>query len=104
MEYISLSSKDFVSKLTASVKEGSLVPDSDNDRANESSKLLSEGNMDPITAFDRMGLSNPKETAERLYKWKADPTLLFPEIGAQIEAKAKQQQLDQIAMQGIAPK
>lgn len=102
LEYTSLSSSDFSSKLTVSVKEGSLIPDSDIEKAEEARQLLSEGNIDPTTAFDRMGFSNPRETAERTYMWKADPALLFPEIGAQIEQKqamqAEQQMLQEQAL------
>lgn len=92
MEYVALSSQDFTSKLTISVKEGSLIPDSDIEKATEAKELLLSGNLDPVTAFDRMGFSNPRKTGEDTYKWKADPALLFPEIGAQIEERARVQQ------------
>lgn len=105
MEYIALSSEDMTSKLTVSVKEGSLIPDSDMEKADQAQLLLTQGNIDPITAFDRMGFSNPKETAERTYMWKADPSLLFPELGAQIAEKQQQEQMNQMAMQQqLAPK
>lgn len=100
MEYVSLSNADFTSSLTVSVKEGSLIPDSDIDRANEAIELAKMDNIDPISMFDRLGFSNPKDAAERLYKWRAYPTLLFPEIGAQIEQKQQQQLLEQQQMTG----
>lgn len=92
IEYIKLSKFDFNSRMTVSVKEGSLIPDSDIDRANEASLLLQQGNIDPISAFDRMGFPNPRETAERVYMWKQEPSLLFPEVGQKIEDKQRQQQ------------
>lgn len=97
-EYIKIHKDDFDRKLTVSVKEGSLIPDSDAERALEAKELLVSGNLDPITAYDRMGYPDPKETAERTYFWKADPTLLLPEAGAQVEAKAEQQMLEQAAL------
>lgn len=101
MEYISLSSADLVSKLTVSVKEGSLIPDSDLEKSVEAKDLLSQGNIDPITAFDRMGFSNPRETAERTFTWKADPGLLFPEKDAEIKAREQQTMMNQLAMQPV---
>lgn len=95
MEYLTLSSQDLNQKLMVSVKEGSLIPDSDADKAQESKDLLVQGNIDPITAFDRMGYSNPRETAERTFLWKSDPGLLFPELDAQIKAREQEQLMNQ---------
>jgi len=103
MEYVSLSSADLVSKLTVSVKEGSLIPDSDIAKSDQAMELLSQGNIDPITAFDRAGFSNPRETAERTYVWKADPGLLFPQKDAEIKAREQQTIMNQMAMQ-VPPK
>lgn len=105
MEYATLVNTDFVGKLTVSVKEGSLIPDSDTDKANEARELAAQNNIDPITLFDRLGYSNPKESAERLYMWRADPALLFPEIGAEIEARAQAQQQAQMEQEAsLQPK
>lgn len=99
MEYISIQNTDFIGKLMVSVKEGSLIPDSDQEKALESRELLAQGNIDPITAFDRMGYANPKETAERTYLWKAAPDMLFPELGQAVKASQMQEQMDQMALQ-----
>ena len=95
MEYVSLKGSDLVSKLTVSVKEGSLIPDSDTDRANEAVELAKMNDIDPISLFDRLGFSDPKQAAERLYMWRADPSMLFPEIGAQIQEKQDAQMAQQ---------
>ena len=87
LEYISLSKKELNMRLTVSVKEGSLIPDSDIDRANEAIELAKLNTIDPISLFDRLGFSNPKESAERLYQWRVSPDILFPETGRILEQK-----------------
>lgn len=99
LEYVTLQGSDLVSKLTVSVKEGSLIPDSDVEKATVARELAGQNNIDPISLFDRLGYPNPKESAERLYMWRADPALLFPEIGAQVEARQQQQLMNEQAMQ-----
>lgn len=99
MQYESISSASFVSKLTVSVKEGSLIPDSDFEKAGIARELSQQNNIDPITLFDKLGYSNPTESAKRLYMWKADPALLFPDVGRAIEAKQQQQMAQQAAIQ-----
>jgi hypothetical protein len=105
IEYITIQNSDFNNSrsLTVSVKEGSLIPDSDYEKAQEAKELLQQGKIDPITAFDKMGYPNPKETAERTYMWQAAPNLLFPEIGAQVQQQELQQQVDQQAIAQETP-
>lgn len=87
LEYVALSKQELNIRLTVSVKEGSLIPDSDIDRANEAIELAKLNTIDPISLFDRLGFSNPKESAERLYQWRVSPDILFPETGRILEQK-----------------
>ena len=98
LEWATLKSQDLNKQLTVSVKEGSMIPDSDLEKSQQAETLLSQGNIDPISAYDRMNFPNPRETAERTYMWKAAPEMLFPEIGQAIEQKQMQQQA-QMALQ-----
>lgn len=105
LEWETLKSDMLVKKLLVSVKEGSMVPDSDLEKADQAQILLQQGNLDPISAFDRMNFPDPRQTAERTYLWKASPDLLFPELGAQIAEKQQQEQMNQMAMQQqVVPK
>lgn len=101
MQFEVISSKSFTSKLTVSVKEGSLIPDSDFENAGTAKDLAAKGDIDPITLFDKLGYSDPMKSAERLYMWKSDPGLLFPAIDQQIKARQQEQMIQQQAAQPI---
>jgi hypothetical protein len=78
-EFISLSNAEFGKKLSVSVKEGSLLPKDEFAEANTALTLAGQNLIDPISLYDKLGLPNPQESAERLYIWLNSPQLLFPE-------------------------
>lgn len=87
-EYISLKSADIVCKLSISVKDGSMIPKDPVTEREEAVNLWSQGGLDPITFFEKLDFPDPKQTAEQLYIWKADPGLLFPDVAQQMQPKA----------------
>lgn len=83
-EYISLHKNDLKIELTIGVKPGSMIPKDALTRANQAMDLLQSGNLDPITAFEMMEFPNPRETAEKLFIWKSNPMMLFPDLQQQM--------------------
>ena len=79
-EYISLRKSDFHTKLMVSVKEGSLIPHDQLTERNTAVELFMSGNLDPITAFEKLDFPNPRESAEKLFTWKSNPEVLFPNV------------------------
>lgn len=55
----------------------------------EAITLWSEGALDPITFFEKLDFPDPKQAAEQLFMWKADPALLFPEVAQKMQGPAK---------------
>jgi len=90
-EYIALKSADLVSKMTVSVKDGSMIPKDPLTQREEIITLWEGGAIDPITFFEKLDFPDPKKTAEQLYMWKADPALLFPEVTQKQQEIAAQQ-------------
>ena len=84
MEYIKLKSADFVSKLSVSVKDGSMIPKDPVSQREEVVTLWEMGAIDPITFFEKLDFPDPKKTAEQLTAWKIDPLILFPELKQQL--------------------
>ena len=84
MEYVKLTSADFVSKLSVSVKDGSMIPKDAMSQREEVVTLWEMGAIDPITFFEKLDFPDPKKTAEQLTAWKIDPLILFPELKAQL--------------------
>lgn len=80
MEYIKLKSADFTSKLSVSVKDGSMIPKDAMSQREEVVNLWDMGAIDPITFFEKLDFPDPKKTAEQLTAWKIDPLILFPEL------------------------
>ncbi len=87
-EYVSLKSQDLVCKLSVSVKDGSMIPKDPVTEREEAINLWAEGALDPITFFEKLDFPDPKQSAEQLFMWKADPALLFPEIAQQMQPKS----------------
>lgn len=86
-EYISLRKSDFNTKLMVSVKEGSLIPHDQLTERNTAVELFMSGNLDPITAFEKLDFPNPRESAEKLFTWKSSPEVLFPNVVPKQEAQ-----------------
>ena len=63
-----------------SVKEGSTLPVDKVSQRQEALDLMQQGNIDPITLFERLEWPNPTESAKRLFQWKNDPVSLFPDL------------------------
>jgi hypothetical protein len=93
-EYIKLKSSDLTCSLTVSVKDGSMIPKDPVTEREEVMELWAQGAVDPITFFEKLDFPNPRESAQQLYLWKADPISLFPEL-AQAQAEAQAQQAPQ---------
>ena len=55
------------------VKSGSLLPKDKDTLKREALELWSRGALDPVTLFEKMGYSNPQESAKRLLLWKMQP-------------------------------
>lgn len=97
-----LNSELGTTKLTVSVKPGSMLPKDEVREADLAAELYMAGKLDPITAFDKMGFSNPRETAKRQWIWENAPDQLFgddPDIQRIVQ---KQQQDAIIAAQAAA--
>lgn len=91
-EYVQLKSADLICKLSVSVKDGSMIPKDPVTEREEVMNLWSAGAIDPITFFEKLDFPDPRESAQQLYVWKADPGLLFPEAGQAIAQKQAQAQ------------
>lgn len=95
-EYISLKNTDFVSKLTVSVKEGSLIPHDDVSEAEQAIKLAGMGKIDDISLFEKLDFPDPRGMAKALWLQSNDPATYFandPEVMAVIQ---KQQEMAMI--------
>lgn len=83
-EVIKLKNDLFDRKLTVSVKEGSLIPKDSLTKRNEAIDLWGAQAIDPITLNERLEDPTPRETAEKLYRWKTAPQTLFPDIAQEV--------------------
>lgn len=86
-EYISLNSQDLVTALSVSVKDGSMIPKDPVTQREEVINLWGMQAIDPITFFEKLDFPDPKQSAEQLFMWKADPVLLFPEVAQKMQLK-----------------
>lgn len=86
-EYISLRSQDLICKLSVSVKDGSMIPKDAVSQRNEVIDLWGMQAIDPISFFEKLDFPDPKQAADQLYMWKAEPSLLFPEVAQQMQPK-----------------
>jgi len=77
-------------RFTVSVKEGSMIPKDPLTKRNEAIDLWTAGALDPITLFDRLEFSNPRESAKQLFIWKTAPQMLFPDLMPQQQMTAPQ--------------
>jgi len=110
-EYIQLRSADLVSALTVTVKDGSMIPKDPVSEREEVLELWKMGAIDPKTFFEKLDFNDPNKTAEQLFLWKVNPTMLFPELNmpptppdpakqAQAQKIQSQMQLEQMKGQG----
>lgn len=76
-EYISLRKDDFTTKLMVTVKEGSMIPHDKLTERNSAIDLFTAGLLDPITAFEKLDYPSPRESAEKLFRWRNAPQTLF---------------------------
>jgi hypothetical protein len=83
-EFVKLKSSDFTTKLSVSVKDGSMIPKDPVSQREEVINLWEMGAVDPITFFEKLDFPDPKAAAEQLTMWKLDPLLLFPELAAKM--------------------
>lgn len=98
-EYIALKSDMLDRKLTVTVKEGSLVPKDPMEQAIQAEELFKLGALDPITLFDKLGFSNPIESAKKLWMWQNDPTSFFagdPKVDEILKQKSLAAQEEEI--------
>ncbi|MFA6171979.1 MAG: hypothetical protein WCW77_00550 [Patescibacteria group bacterium] len=76
-EYVILKNSDLNRKILVSVKEGSMIPKDSLSKRNEAIELYTGGALDPITLFDKLEFSDPKEAALKLFLWKTNPMQLL---------------------------
>ena len=76
-EWVSLKNSALQKKLTVGVKEGSLIPKDPVSLAQQAEMLTQYGAIDPITLFDRLDFSNPKEAARKKWIWDHSPQSFF---------------------------
>jgi hypothetical protein len=89
-------------KLTVSVKPGSMLPRDEISEADTAIQLGTANLIDPITMYDKLGFSNPREMAKRLWIWQNAPDQLFaddPDIQRIVQ---QQQQQEILAAQASA--
>ena len=77
VDFVTVKNSDFKYKLTVSVREGSLLPKDEASKAEQAIALGMKGMMDPVTMYDRLDFSNPRESAKKLYLWRTTPEMLF---------------------------
>ena len=84
-EFVKVKSSELTSKLSISVKEGSMLPKDPVAQRDEVLMLWKMGAIDPITLFEKLDFPDPKKAAEQLVAWKMDPLVLFPELAQQMQ-------------------
>jgi len=97
MEFIELSNADIDRKVCVSVKEGSLLPKDEFSEASNAVMLAGINKIDDISLFDKLGFSNPQESAERLYMQNTAPQLLYPEAAKAAVMANQAMQIEQAA-------
>jgi hypothetical protein len=84
-KYVTLSNKDlFNTRITVSVKEGSLLPKDSLTRRNEAMDLYSAGAIDIKTLHEMLETPDPEEVARRVVMSQQNPMALFEESAAQV--------------------
>lgn len=87
-ESLVLRDTDFVSKITVSVKDGSLIPKDPLTKRNEAIDLWSAGAIAPIPFYSALDYPNPYESAKELLIWMMiqkgalPPQVMFPDLEA----------------------
>ena len=90
-------------KIKIKVKPGSAMSIDKDARRAEAIQLASAKLIDPITLFERLDYSNPREMAMKLFQWMTNPLDLFPELKAQVVAQQQAQQQAETEMAANAP-
>jgi len=84
LEYIILQSSDITEKVIVSVAPNSMKPHDEITEINQALDLANTGWLDPLSLFERLNDSDPKETAKRVGMWKVNPqqylATYFPDI------------------------
>lgn len=87
LEYITLQSADITEKVIVSVAPNSMKPHDEITEINQALDLANSGWLDPLSLFERLNDSDPKETAKRVVMWKTNPqqyaALYFPDVAQQ---------------------
>ncbi len=71
-------------RLVVSVKEGSTIPQDALTKRNEAIDLWNSKALDPETLFERLGFSDPKDSARKLLQFTVDPMTTLQEMGGQV--------------------
>lgn len=82
------------------VRQGSTITKDKVSLSREAIVLWQNKAIDPITFFERLGDPRPYRTAKRLFQWTQNPTSLFQEVQAEIDAATKSDEAKQ-AMESI---
>ena len=79
-EFVTLKNDQLIAykrRLSVTIKEGSMLPKDEVSQANQAMQLAGTQLIDPITLFDKLNYSNPREMAKRLWIWQNSPQTLF---------------------------
>lgn len=83
-EYITFQNSDLTEKVIVSVAADSMRPHDEITEINQALDLANSGWLDPLSLFERLNDSDPKETAKRVVMWKTNPqqymAIYFPDI------------------------
>lgn len=90
-EYVELSKASFVTKLSVSVKEGSLIPTDPLTIRNQAMDLWNAQGIDPISLYAALDFPNPRESAKTLFLWQNAPAMLFQDDPQVQQFQAQQQ-------------
>lgn len=102
-EYFTLKNDKFDSKLVVSVKDGSLIPKDSLTKRNEAIDLFGQGALDPISLFTALDFPNPVESAKKLFMWKSNPMMLFPDMAPPMPGMPPGAPPGQPGMEGAPP-
>ncbi len=107
VEYIELSSENFIKRLVVSVAPNSMKPKDETTTMNQALALWDKGAIDPKTLLTILDFPDPQKTAENAVLWEVDKAaymqLNFPELTAKLADMQAQQTAAGGGMPGGVP-
>jgi len=84
LEYVTIRNSELTERVIISVAPNSMKPHDEITEINQALDLANSGWLDPLSLFERLNDSDPKETAKRVVMWKTNPQLYqqmyFPDL------------------------